>query len=1042
MHRVPRSLFGFAWLGVVLAVGTSGVLFGAEKKLPQVPEGFSIEVVAGAPLVKHPMMASFDDRGRLFVAESAGLNLRTDDLLKQLPNFVRMLEDTNGDGVFDKSTIFADKMTLPMGALWHRGALYVASPPGVWKLEDTDDDGVADRRTQIVDSFGFSGNAASVHGCFLGPNGRIYWCDGRHGHEFKDEQGNIVSKGLAARIFSCRSDGSDVQTWCGGGMDNPVEIDFTPEGEMFGTVNILHNRPRRIDCLMHWAEAGVYPHPDQAACIAEFRRTGELMPSMTDLGHVAVSGMLRYRSEQFGSEYRNNVFTTIFNLHKVIRSTVTRSGASFQTQEEDFFVDENPDSHPTDVVEDADGSLLVVDTGGWFRIGCPQSQIAKPDLYGSIYRIRRNNARRVDDPRGLALDLKSKSAQLVASHLNDERPAVREQAIDILAQQGPEAIDALTPIVSKHPDIAMRRNAVWALSRIETEPATALVRAALNDREEGVRIAAARSAGTLRDAAAADVLLRMVSTDTPAVRRQAATALGQIRMAHGASGSENQETLAALFEAIPSASQDRHLEHALIFAAIRISDRGQTIPFLSDANPHVRRAALIVLDRIDEGNLTRELVTPLLDTDDPRLQQQTLAVISRHAGWAQETQSLLKQWLNEPKLDANRAAILRGFLLSQAEDREIQNLVAGLLNAADAPTGSRLLLLEVIARAQTNEFPAEWAVAVKTSLKDSDPAVQLQSVRITQAKSLASFDVQLLGIAEDPKADANVRVEAVIAVVGRMSALTDGLFEFLTGRIVAADSPLDRMAAARALADAELGAGQLLELTESVSKAGPVVLPTLIRAFAGCENTEVGAALVVALGKSDAAGELSAHDLTAAFANSPTEVRTSAKPLFERLAGQGLAQQKTRLAELAHLTSGGDASVGRKLFFSKKAVCSSCHTVAGEGEAVGPDLTQIGGIRTPGDLLEAIAFPSASFARGYRPFLVATLEGKVHAGIISRQTTDALVLRTPELAEIRIPRENIDEVKESNVSIMPKGIDKTLTEEELRHLVAYLAQLR
>jgi glucose/arabinose dehydrogenase len=79
------------------------------------PDGFVIEPVAQPPLVERPMMAAFDDHGRLFITESAGLNLDYEKLKANPPNFVRMLEDTNGDGVFDRSTIFADRMTFPAG---------------------------------------------------------------------------------------------------------------------------------------------------------------------------------------------------------------------------------------------------------------------------------------------------------------------------------------------------------------------------------------------------------------------------------------------------------------------------------------------------------------------------------------------------------------------------------------------------------------------------------------------------------------------------------------------------------------------------------------------------------------------------------------------------------------------------------------------------------------------------------------------------------------------------------------------------------------
>ena len=134
--------------------------------------------------------------------------------------------------------------------------------------------------------------------------------------------------------------------------------------------------------------------------------------------------------------------------------------------------------------------------------------------------------------------------------------------------------------------------------------------------------------------------------------------------------------------------------------------------------------------------------------------------------------------------------------------------------------------------------------------------------------------------------------------------------------------------------------------------------------------------------------------------------------------------------------------IGTGVFFGRKGACANCHTVAGDGGRVGPDLTKIGASRSGTDLLEAIVFPSASFAREFRPYVIATDSGKIFTGVISRQTADAVHLRTADLAEIRIPRTSIEDMKESNTSIMPKGLDAALSPGELRDLLAYLQQLK
>ncbi len=611
MNRLAMGLVGFivCWTHSLLRAED------AEFQPPAitVPDGFSVELAAAPPLVKHPMLAGFDDRGRLFIAESAGVNLKREELERQLPNFVRMLEDTDGDGRFDKSTIFADKMTFPMGALWHRGALYVASSGGIWRLEDTDDDGVADRREQIVTKFGYTGNAADVHGCFLGPAGRIYWCDGRHGHEVETADGQVASKGKAARIFSCRSDGSDLQVHCGGGMDNPVEIDFTDEGEMLGTVNLLYRQ--RGDCLVHWMHGGVYPRYDQEAVVAEFRRTGDLLPEVFDLGHVAVSGTTRYRATQFGLDYRDSFFVTEFNTHKVVRLALARDGSTFRAERHEFLSCESADFHPTDVLEDADGSLLVIDTGGWFRIGCPTSQIAKPNILGAIYRIRRDDAHRPTDPRGLKIDWRDAPHQTLVDLLSDTRPAVREKAVDVLAQRGDAALDALEKALLDRRTEA-RRNAVWVLARNGSDEARSLLRVMLTDRDPSVRQAAVYSVAATRDADAESIrrLSQFVVDDTQAeIRREAATALGKLK-----AGGAVDSLLTGL-----RGETDRFLEHALVYALIEIGDREATIKGLADSSPRARRGALIALDQMEGGDLAKELVAPLLDTDDVALQSRS-----------------------------------------------------------------------------------------------------------------------------------------------------------------------------------------------------------------------------------------------------------------------------------------------------------------------------------------------------------------------------------------------------------------------------------
>ncbi len=985
----------------------------------QVPAGFTVERVAGAPLVERPIQASFDDRGRLYVSDSTGVNLKGAELLKDPPHRIRLLEDTDGDGKFDRSTVWADKLVFPQGILWHEGAVYVTSPPGFWKLEDTDGDDVCDRRTELVTGFANTGVADDAHGANLGPDGRIYFLPGRMAHQIKYPDGKAIKRATGPWLMRMRADGTDVEIICGS-VGNPVEVDWTPEGDYFmsGTFWAPDSFGGGLrDGVIHGVEGGEWACRDRV--YNDRKRTGEFLPVMIPQAATAPSGNAMLRS---GAAGEPNWLVTYFNTHKVQRHVLERDGATFRAKTAELVSSTHPDFHPTDVLEDADGSVLVVDTGGWFRIGCPTSQIAKPQVLGGIYRVRRKDAPAVEDPRGL----KAKWDDPV-SLFDDPRWTVRERAVGEAAKKGAAALRG----AAAHASARVRLNAVWALARIESPEAREMSLRLIQDKDPSVRQAAVISAGLHRQAGAVAELCRLVTSDLAQVRREAATSLGRIG---------EKRAVSSILDSI-RAGCDRYLEHALVFALIRIADREAMVHALKDPSPTARRAALVALDQMEGGNLTQDLVTPLLDPVDPLLQQAALRVITARPAWAKEIFGLVREWLAVEKLDEPRAEILRGVVVAFAKDAGLQDLAALALREQKTPVATRLLLLESMARAQLEKAPSTWLAEARWSLESADERVVRQAVATLRAAGSGEFDDALLRIARDGARPADLRTEALAAVTLRLSRLEGGLFQFLLASLDREKPPLLRLTAAEALGRSPLEDGQLDQLSRAVAAAGPLEMPRLIGVYGRSRNANTGKKLLAALESAPGFASLVPEALRRVLRNQPDEVKKQAEPLLKKL-DVDTEQQKARLAELEPAMKGGDAGRGKEVFLGRKASCTACHTVAGQGGKVGPDLSKIGSIRSGRDLLEAVVFPSASFARGFESFLIRTKDGAVLDGMIARETADAIYLFTADRVEKRVARASVEEIRQSKLSVMPQGMDAQLTRDELKDLVAFLVSLK
>jgi len=994
-----------------------------------VPAGFEVERVAGPPLVNRPIVADFDEEGRLYVADSSGSNDKVEKQLADKPHRIVRLEDKNGDGRFDSSVVFADRMMFPEGAMWFDGSLYVAAPPSIWKLTDTDGDGVADRREEWFQGKTLTTCANDLHGPYLGPDGWIYWTKGAFAQQTYEQPGRSPLVTRASHIFRRRPGDAVIEPVMTGGMDNPVDVAFTPAGERLLTATFLeHPQLDRRDGLIHAIYGGLYGKSH--AVIENHKRTGNLMPALTHFGAAAPSGLTRYASRVFGDGYRDNFFAALFNLQKVTRHVLEPSGATFTSRDSDFVVSNSRDFHPTDVLEDADGSLLVLDTGAWYKLCCPTSQLAAPEVLGAIYRVRRQGAPRLDDPRGRKLPWRTMPPPELANLLDEVRPAVANRAIQELAALGSGAVSALDDVVRTSRSADARRHAVWALTRIQTATAREGVRFALNDRDQSVRQAALHSSAVWRDTAALPQLLDALKSDVPPVQRAAAEALGRL----------GDRTAVADLLALAGSALDRTLEHSVTYALIEIADPSSTGVGLQAISSRARRAALIALDQMDRGELKAETVIPLLDSSDPVLNETAWWIAGRHPEWGSALAGFFQERLTATNLTDAAREELQQKLVQFAENPAIQDLLAAIAEGKD-----RLVALSAMARTRAKELPSRWIAPLVRALAGGEIEVTRSAVAVARAAppskdAAADLHAALLRVARDSASPLDVRIDALAALAGGLTSVDQGLFDLLRSGLEPAQPISIRIAAAAVLEKAHLERKQLLALTGLLANTGPLELPRLLPAFDRGSDEALGLAMIDALRQSKGRSSIRADILRPRLAKYPESVQKKGEALLASL-NIDAARQKRRLEELLAPGQDGDVRRGQAVFNSPKVACLSCHTIGYLGGKIGPDLTRIGQIRSERDLLEAILFPSASFARGYESVVVTTASGAIHGGVLRSDLTDAVVLVTGAGEEIRILRREIVDMQPGTVSVMP-GLAAQLSRQELTDLLAFLKATR
>lgn len=1008
-----------------------------------VPDGFTVERAAGQPLVDRPVSLAFDEEGHLYVADSSGSNAPLAEQQADPRHRIVRLTDHDGDGFFDTATLFADRLMMLQGTLWHRGALYAAAGAQIWKFTDRDADGVADEREVWFDGKTLTNCGNDMHGPYLGRDGWFYWCKGGFAEQSHDLPGRPGWKTRAAHVFRARPDrpGAEIEVVMTGGMDNPVDVAFTEAGERLVSATFLeHPAGGKRDGVIHALYGGVYGK--EHGVLDGHPRTGRLLPALTQMGPAAACGIHIHSGQGFGTDYAGDLFACSFNLQTVSRHHLVPAGGTFTSLDEPFLKADAADFHPTDVIEDADGSLLVVDTGGWYKLCCPTSQLEKPAVLGAIYRVRRRGVPVVVDPRGRQIDWRRMNAEDRVSMLADERPAVTATVIDAVRQSGTAAVEPLRRMIATSTAaVSARRNAIWALAGIEGEDAGEAVRLGLTDAAVEVRQAAAHVAGLKRDAGAAGLLAALLADADAACIRAAAEALGRI-------GSE--AATEAVLAACPQAP-GRAIEHSLTFALIESGQPEMLVAALDAADPRVRQAALIALDQGGAGHGSsrslRDHVLAACRDDDPGLRDAGWWIASGHPDWAEALADQVTTELERTSARPGEHQRIIALVARLSTNPRVADAVAAACRGG-APA-VQAMACETMRSARPSQVPDSWVDGLVALMRDESPAAANNAVETLAGLALSPEQrsrvrATLLAMAAEPTAPPKICL-LLMQVAGTADPPPRAVVERLIVILIAdaADagtSPLDRSAAAAALRSGRLTDDQLARIAPALTRLPAHDVTELLPLFTSRAGDPLVTALTAVSRHRDPSA-ISRDAVAAAVAALPTDQAAMGRELLDRI-DAARAGQREAYERLATSLPQGNPARGHAVFFSNKAACSGCHAMAYVGGRIGPDLSTIGKIRTSRDLLEAIVIPSASFVRSYEPVTVLTLDGRVFSGIIREETAADILLQTNATTTERISRASIESIEAGTVSLMPKGYDMILSPQELADLVAFLTQAK
>jgi putative membrane-bound dehydrogenase-like protein len=1004
MHTL-RTRISLA-VAICLTAVTAGAADGkAGPEALATPPDLAATLFAAEPLLSSPADIDVDARGRVWVCEV--VNYRGKKNTRPEGDRILVLEDTDGDGVADKQTVFHQGRDVDSAlgiCVIGEGPgrkVIVSCAPDVFIFHDDDGDLKADRRESLFTKIGLPQHDHSVHAFVVGPDGRWYFNFGntgkavhdKDGQPVKDRFGNVVDdSGKPYRqgmVFRCRPDGSDFEV-LGHNFRNNYEVAVDSFGNLWQSDNDDDgNRGVRINFVM---EYGNYGYVDERTGAGwRVPRTNleveiplqhwhqndpGVVPNLLQTGGGSPTGICVYEGGLLPERFRGSLIHCDAGPNVVRAYHVASHGAGFTALSETL-VDGVADRwfRPSDVCVAPDGSLIVAD---WYDPGVGGHGMADTEK-GRLYRIAPVGSK-WSVP---AVDMRSVANAVAA--LASPNLCTRAMALDRLAQEPDAAATAIEEALAKPNDERFAVRLAWAGGMLPGR-AAATIQALLASNDPSMRIVGLRMCRRAED----DVLgavERLVADPSAAVRREAAIAL------KGIAGGRADHAWAEL--AARHTAGDRWELESLGIGA----------------------------DGLWDGRLEAWLAK----TSGPK------NIVGREIVWrsrGEKSAAMLCMLIEYPDVTTVESlALLRAldFQDRSRVDEAIRELLARLWSPSTPEEKRRVILPELVMR-----LPAGAAVdtAISTRIIEAADAARgtRQFVDIVRRFRLASRWPEVMELAAAEGTDDQLAAAAV-------GALIDGGETDLLEAEIAKAGP----AAARLLMAVGIhGSGKSLDVLEALvidASAMPDIKVAALRALA---RSQSGAKTLVRMAKAGTLTGQLPQVAAVAIASCPwADVRQAAADVLPMPKAKEGALPP--VADL--MKQGGNATRG-KAVFAGAGTCAKCHVVGAEGKSVGPNLSGIGVKLSKSALYEAILAPSAAISHNYETHTVVLDDGRSMTGLLVSQSPAEVVIRGADGIDMTTPSGEIAELVKQPVSLMPADLAATLSAQELVDLVAWLETLK